>query len=211
LLAHYSKDEALVEAFNKNMDIHLQTAIKIFGEEHSAEKRSVAKSINFGLLYGMGSKKLGDTLGIPSKEAKKYIESYFEAFVSVKDYLKSIEEKALCDGYVETILKRRRLFDFDSANPMMRAAFLRESVNSQFQGSAADLIKLSMIKIYKEYKNNRDVKMLLQIHDELIFEIKNEEVDKITKKLVTIMENIFKLNVPLKVSKSIGISWSELK
>ncbi len=211
LLAHYSKDEALVNAFNNNLDIHLQTAIKIFGEENATKKRSVAKSINFGLLYGMGSKKLGDTLGIPSKEAKKYIESYFEAFISVKDYLKSIEDKALCDGYVETIFKRRRLFDFDSANAMMRAAFLRESVNSQFQGSAADLIKLSMIKIFKKYKNNSDIKMLLQIHDELIFEIKNEEVDKITKNLVNIMEEIFQLNIPLKVSKSIGLNWNELK
>jgi len=211
LLAHFSKDEALVDAFNHDKDIHRQTAVKIFGEENADSNRSIAKSINFGLLYGMGSRKLGDTLGIPSKEAKKYIESYFEAFVSVKDYLKSIEDNAFTDGYVETLVKRRRLFDFDSANGMMKAAFLRESVNTLFQGSAADLIKLSMIKIYQNYKDNENVKMLLQIHDELIFEVKNEELDKITKSLAEIMEEIYNLNIPLKVSRSAGLSWQELK
>jgi DNA polymerase-1 len=211
LLAHFSQDKALLDAFNEDKDIHRQTAVKIFGEEEADSKRSIAKSINFGLLYGMGSRKLGDTLGIPAKEAKKYIDAYFENFTSVKEYLKSIEDKALEDGYVETLIGRRRLFDFDSANAMMRAAFLRESVNTLFQGSAADLIKLSMIKIHNEYKSNKNVKMLLQIHDELIFEVKNEEVDKITKNLVDIMENIYKLRVPLKVSKTLGLSWQELK
>jgi len=211
LLAHFSEDKALVEAFNSGEDIHYQTSVKIFGEEQAKEKRSVAKSINFGLLYGMGSKKLADTLGITTKEAKTYIESYFEAFVSVKDYLKSIEEYAFEHGYVETLLKRKRLFDFDAANGMQKAAYLRESVNTLFQGSAADLIKLSMIEIYKKYKNNDKVSMLLQIHDELIFEIEENEVEIITSDLIKIMENIFTLNVPLKVSSTIGNSWQDLK
>ncbi|WP_320033970.1 DNA polymerase I [Halarcobacter sp.] len=211
LLAHFSKDKALVEAFKENKDIHRQTAVKIFGEELADSKRSIAKSINFGLLYGMGSRKLGDTLGIPAKEAKQYIDAYFENFVSVKEYLKSIEDKALENGFVETLIGRRRVFDFDSANAMMKAAFLRESVNTLFQGSAADLIKLAMIKIYKKYKNDHKINMLLQIHDELIFEIEESEVDKITKDIVDIMENIYELNVPLRVSKSIGMSWQELK
>ena len=211
LLAHFSEDKALVEAFKANKDIHRQTAVKIFGEELADSKRSIAKSINFGLLYGMGSRKLGDTLGIPAKEAKKYIDAYFENFTSVKEYLKSIENKAVEEGYVETLIGRRRVFDFDSANAMMKAAFLRESVNTLFQGSAADLIKLAMLKIYEKYKDNNKISMLLQIHDELIFEIDENEVDKITKDLVDIMENIFNLKVPLKVSKSIGMSWQELK
>ncbi|MAD42434.1 MAG: DNA polymerase I [Arcobacter sp.] len=211
LLAHFSEDKALVEAFNSGEDIHYQTSVKIFGEEQASEKRSIAKSINFGLLYGMGSKKLADTLGITTKEAKTYIESYFEAFVSVKDYLKSIEEFAFENGYVETLLKRKRLFDFDAANGMQKAAYLRESVNTLFQGSAADLIKLSMIEIYKKYKNNDKVSMLLQIHDELIFEIEENEVEKITNNLIKIMENIYILNVPLKVSSTIGSSWQDLK
>ncbi|KAB7887115.1 DNA polymerase I [Poseidonibacter ostreae] len=211
LLAHFSEDKALVDAFNSGEDIHYQTSVKIFGEEKAKEKRSVAKSINFGLLYGMGSKKLADTLGITTKEAKTYIESYFEAFVSVKDYLKSIEEYAFENGYVETLLKRKRLFDFDSANGMQKAAYLRESVNTLFQGSAADLIKLSMIEIYKKYKNNNKMSMLLQIHDELIFEIEENEVEKITKDLIEIMERVYSLNVPLKVSSTVGESWQDLK
>ncbi len=211
LLAHFSKDEALVEAFNNNLDIHRQTAVKIFGEDHADSKRAIAKSINFGLLYGMGSRKLADTLKIDPKEAKGYIQAYFEAFKSVKDYLKSIEDFILQNCYVETLLKRRRVFDFDSANGMQKAAFLREGVNTKFQGSAADLIKLSMLKIWEKYKNSEDIKMLLQIHDELIFEVKNEKIDEISNDLVNIMENIVKLNIPLKVSKNVGKSWQELK
>ena len=211
LLAHFSEDEALLNAFNNDLDIHHQTAVQIFGEEEAKTKRNVAKSINFGLLYGMGSKKLGDTLGIPAKEAKVYIESYFNAFKSVKDYLKSIEDDVLEKGYVETLIKRRRNFDFNSANGMQRVAFLREAVNTKFQGSAADLIKLSMIEIYKKYKNNEDIKMILQIHDELIFEIKDEKIDEITQEVKKIMESIFNLKIPLRVSVSVGSSWAELK
>ena len=211
LLAHFSKDEALVDAFNNNLDIHYQTAVKIFGEEAAKEKRSIAKSINFGLLYGMGSKKLGDTLGISSKEAKIYIESYFKAFKSVKDYLKSIEESAHVNGYIKTLLNRKRLFNFESANAMLKAAYLREAVNTMFQGSAADLIKLSMVKIHKKYKNNDNMRMLLQIHDELIFEVKEDIADEIIIDLKEIMENIYELNVPLKVSIAKGKSWQKLK
>ncbi len=211
LLAHFSKDEALVEAFNNNLDIHTQTAVKIFGEEKAKENRNIAKSINFGLLYGMGSRKLAETLGITTKEAKAYIESYFKAFSSVKDYMKSIEDSSLEKGYVETLLKRRRLFDFENAPAMMRASFLREAVNTKFQGSAADLIKLSMNEIHKKYANSEEIKMLLQIHDELIFEIRNDKVDLYSQALTQIMENIFKLDIPLKVSVSIGKNWGELK
>ncbi len=211
LLAHFSKDEALVDAFNNDLDIHYQTAVKIFGEDEAKEKRSIAKSINFGLLYGMGSKKLGDTLGISSKEAKIYIESYFKAFKSVKDYLKSIEESAHVNGYIKTLLNRKRLFDFESANAMLKAAYLREAVNTMFQGSAADLIKLSMVKIHKKYKNNDNMRMLLQIHDELIFEVKEDIADEIIIDLKEIMENIYELNVPLKVSIAKGKSWQKLK
>lgn len=211
LLAHFSQDEALLEAFKNNQDIHYQTAVKIFGEEQAKDKRSIAKSINFGLLYGMGSKKLGDTLGIPAKEAKKYIDSYFEAFKSVKSYLKSIEDFALKNFYVRTLLGRKRLFDFESANAMQKAAYLREAVNTLFQGSAADLIKMSMIHIHKKYAKSDDIKMLLQIHDELIFEIKKENIEKITKDLEIIMESVYELKVPLKVTKSVGESWQKLK
>jgi DNA polymerase-1 len=211
LLAHYSKDPALVEAFVEDKDIHLQTAIKIFGEDEAQNKRNIAKSINFGLLYGMGSRKLGEQLGIPAKEAKQYIDSYFESFNTVKDYLQTIQDDAMQNSYVKTLLGRKRRFDFENANGMMKATYQRESVNTVFQGSAADLIKLSMNKIEQKFKNNDDIKMLLQIHDELIFEIKEEKVNKEVEKLVEIMENIYKLDVPLKVSVSIGNNWAELK
>lgn len=211
LLAHYSKDPALVEAFVKGKDIHLQTAIKIFGEDEALDKRNIAKSINFGLLYGMGSRKLGDQLGIPPKEAKTYIDSYFESFNTVKDYLQSIQDEAVKNGYVKTLTGRKRRFDFQNANGMMQASFQRESVNTVFQGSAADLIKLSMNKIEQKFKNNDDIKMLLQIHDELIFEIKQDKIDLVIGDIIQIMENIYKLEVPLKVSTSIGDNWAQLK
>ncbi|MGB5867169.1 MAG: DNA polymerase I, partial [Arcobacteraceae bacterium] len=211
LLAHYSKDPALLEAFREDKDIHLQTAIKIFGEELASSKRNIAKSINFGLLYGMGSRKLGEQLGIPAKEAKEYIDSYFKSFSTVKDFMKSIQDNAMEQGYVKTLSGRKRRFDFENATGMMKATYERESVNTVFQGSASDLIKLAMIKIDMKYKNNDDVKMLLQIHDELIFEVKEEVLENITEKLTYIMENIFDLEVPLKVSLSIGNNWADLK
>ena len=211
LLAHYSKDPALLEAFREDKDIHLQTAIKIFGEVEAKEKRNVAKSINFGLLYGMGSRKLGEQLGIPAKEAKQYIDSYFESFGTVKNFMKSIQDDAMENGYVKTLSGRKRRFDFENATGMMKATYERESVNTVFQGSASDLIKLAMIKIDMKYKNSEDVKMLLQIHDELIFEIKEDIIESTTEKLIYIMESIFKLEVPLKVSLSSGNNWANLK
>ncbi len=211
LLAHFSGDPTLVNAFNNGDDIHYQTAVTIFNEAEAKEKRHIAKTINFGLIYGMGAKKLGETLDIPTKEAKSYIDSYFENFSTVRDYLKSIEEDAMENDKVDTLIGRHRPFDFASANGMMKATYLREAVNTVFQGSASDLVKLSMNKIYNKYKVNSDIKILLQIHDELIFEIKEDKIDEITQDLAQIMKNIFMLKVPLDVSISIGDNWGELK
>jgi len=212
LLAHFSQDAALLEAFRNGVDIHMATAIKLFGEEEAKAKRNFAKSVNFGLLYGMGPKKLSDELGIPQKEAKEIISNYFASFPTVKQFLEGIQEQVKIDGYVETILGRRRFFDYDNANGMQKAAFMRESVNTVFQGSAADLIKLSMNQIDTLVKEETlDAFMLLQIHDELIFEIAEEKVEEISKRFVHIMEHIFELNVPLECSVSIGKSWGELK
>jgi len=212
LLAHFSKDAALLDAFNNGVDIHLATSIKLFGEEEAKEKRSYAKSVNFGLLYGMGPKKLSDELGIKSTEAKEIIANYFAAFPTVKNYLEGIQERMKIDGYVETILKRRRIFDYEAANGMQKAAFMRESVNTVFQGSAADLIKLSMNQIDAMIDDEKlDAFMLLQIHDELIFEVKEEKVDELSKRFVHTMENVLELDVPLECSVSVGDSWGELK
>ncbi len=212
LLAYFSKDAALMEAFNKGVDIHMATAIKLFGEDEAKEKRSFAKSVNFGLLYGMGPKKLSDELGISTGEAKEIITNYFASFPTVKNFLEGIQERVKIDGYVETILKRRRIFDYDSANGMQKAAFMRESVNTVFQGSAADLIKLSMNQIDSMIQEEKlDAFMLLQIHDELIFEVKEEKVEVISKRFVHTMENVLELDVPLECSVSVGDSWGELK
>ncbi|MCF6309423.1 MAG: DNA polymerase I [Sulfurimonas sp.] len=212
LLAHFSGDKVLVDAFVNDKDIHMQTAIALFGEDEAAAKRGVAKTVNFGLLYGMGQKKLSDTLGITTKEAKEIIEKYFESFPTVRTYFRSIVDDSKEMGYVETILGRRRYFDYENATPMFRAAYERESVNSMFQGTAADLIKLSMNKIHKVIEDERlNAKMLLQIHDELIFEVDENEAEVLGEKFKNIMENIMKLNIPLKASMNIGNNWSELK
>ena len=212
LLAHFSQDSVLVDAFRHDKDIHMQTAIALFGEDEAKDKRAVAKTVNFGLLYGMGQKKLSDTLGITTKEAKEIIERYFESFPTVRSYFRSIVDTSKEFGYVETLLRRRRYFDYDNASPMFRAAYERESVNSVFQGSASDLIKLSMNEIHKVIKDeNLNAKMLLQIHDELIFEVDENQAEFLGDKFRDIMENIMQLNIPLKASLNIGDNWGELK
>jgi len=212
LLAHFSMDATLMDAFAHDKDIHRQTAVAIFGEEEADAKRSIAKTVNFGLLYGMGPKKLSVDIGVTTKEAKVIIEAYFENFPTVKTFLRSIADGAKEIGYVETLLRRRRYFNFESAPPMMKAAYERESVNTVFQGSAADLIKLSMNKISEVIKTEQlKAKMLLQIHDELIFEVNENEAEVLAEKFKTIMEGIFELKVPLRSSVNIGTSWAELK
>ncbi len=212
LLAHFSEDKALLEAFNNGLDIHMATAIKLFGEEDAEAKRSYAKSVNFGILYGMGQKKLSVELGITTAEAKEIIKNYFEAFPTIQNFLAKIQDDVKSIGYVETILKRRRIFDYENATGMQKSAFMRESINAVFQGSAADLIKLSMLEIESYIKEeNIDAAMLLQIHDELIFEVKEEVVEEVGDKLKYIMKNIMELNVPLECSVNIGDSWGELK
>jgi len=212
LLAHFSQDPTLVDAFKHDKDIHLQTATILFGEAEAKEKRNIAKTVNFGLLYGMGQKKLSDTLGITTKEAKAIIEKYFESFPTVKEYFRSIVDTSKEKGYVETLLGRRRYFDYERATPMFRAAYERESVNTVFQGSAADLIKLSMNKIHQIIQDESlQATMLLQIHDELIFEVDAQEAEHLAERFKEIMESIYRLNIPLKSSLNVGKNWSQLK
>lgn len=212
LLAHFSNDRVLVDAFNEGRDIHMQTAIALFGESTAAAKRHIAKTVNFGLLYGMGQKKLSDTLGITTKEAREIIERYFETFPSVRGYFAGVVEQAKAAGYVETLLHRRRYFDFAAATPMLKAAYEREAVNTVFQGSAADLIKLSMNAIDEMIRaENLRATMLLQIHDELIFEVDEEVAEELAERFVGVMESVMELQVPLKTSMNIGNHWGELK
>jgi DNA polymerase-1 len=212
LLAHFSEDMTLVNAFKNNTDIHLETAKKIFGVELALENRNKAKTINFGLLYGMGSVKLSDTLGIDKKEAKRLIEDYFESFPTLKDYIEGVKQKAKEIGYSQTLIGRRRYFNFRGANGRDEAMYLREAVNTVFQGSAADLIKMSMNKINHVIRDeNLPVKMILQIHDELIFEVDEQNVNEIGIRFQKIMEEIYTLKVPLKTSLNIAKNWGELK
>lgn len=211
LLAHFSKDADMLKAFNEDKDIHLETALKIFGEDEAKQKRAIAKSINFGLIYGMGARKLAQTLGISNSDAKSYIDGYFDSFKTIKTFLQSVKDSAKQNGFVETLLKRRRYFDYSTASPMIIASFDRESANTIFQGSAADLIKLAMLKLNNASTQKYDAKLLLQIHDELIFEVKEENAYEFSNFAKDIMENIYKLNVPLKTSIAIGDNWGELK
>ncbi|MBA1438719.1 MAG: DNA polymerase I [Epsilonproteobacteria bacterium] len=212
LLAHFSQDPVLVDAFNHDKDIHLQTAEVLFGKEEAVQKRNIAKTVNFGLLYGMGQKKLSQTLAITTKEAKEIIENYFASFPTVKHYFRSIVDGSKEKGYIETLLGRRRYFDYENASPMFKAAYERESINSVFQGSASDLMKLSMNKIEQVIEQeNLPAQMLLQIHDELIFEVDAQSAKELGQRFQEIMEGIYKLNIPLKASMNIGDNWSELK
>lgn len=208
LLAHFSQDKAMIEAFCQNADIHLETAKKIFGEELAKEKRAVAKSINFGLIYGMGARKLSETLKISYQEAKTYIQNYFESFPTVKDFLKAQEEFILENGYSLTLLGRMRKFDFNGIQEYQKAAFLREGINAIFQGSAADIIKMAMNAITQE---DLESKLLLQVHDELIFESPIECAEFEARKIASIMESITKLRIPLQCTISMAKHWGDLK
>ncbi|GAA7402156.1 DNA polymerase I [Helicobacter pylori] len=212
LLAHFSQDKDLVDAFLKGRDIHLETSKALFGEDLAKEKRSIAKSINFGLVYGMGSKKLSETLNIPLNEAKSYIEAYFKRFPSIKDYLNRMKEEILKTSKAFTLLGRYRVFDFTGANDYIKGNYLREGVNAIFQGSASDLLKLGMLKVSERFKNNPSVRLLLQVHDELIFEIEEKNALELQQEIQRILnDEVYPLRVPLETSAFIAKRWNELK
>lgn len=212
LLAHFSQDKDLMDAFLKGRDIHLETSKALFGEDLAKEKRSIAKSINFGLVYGMGSKKLSETLNIPLNEAKSYIEAYFKRFPSIKDYLNRMKEEILKTSKAFTLLGRYRVFDFTGANDYIKGNYLREGVNAIFQGSASDLLKLGMLKVSERFKNNPSVRLLLQVHDELIFEIEEKNALELQQEIQRILnDEVYPLRVPLETSAFIAKRWNELK
>ncbi|WP_441700427.1 DNA polymerase I [Helicobacter pylori] len=212
LLAHFSQDKDLIDAFLKGRDIHLETSKALFGEDLAKEKRSIAKSINFGLVYGMGSKKLSETLNIPLNEAKSYTEAYFKRFPSIKDYLNRMKEEILKTSKAFTLLGRYRVFDFTGANDYIKGNYLREGVNAIFQGSASDLLKLGMLKVSERFKNNPSVRLLLQVHDELIFEIEEKNALELQQEIQRILnDEVYPLRVPLETSAFVAKRWNELK
>ena len=216
VFAHLSKVPELVMAFVNDMDIHTKTAMDIFHvkeEEVTKDMRRKAKAVNFGILYGISSYGLSEDLNIKPKEAKEFINKYFETYPGVKEYMDKEIEEAKKNGYVKTIMNRKRIIEeLHSSNHVVRSMGERMALNTPIQGSSADILKMAMIKIDKYFEdNNIKSTMLLQVHDELIFNVIKEEEEEVRKIVSNIMENIIKLDVPLKVSIEEGNNWYEAK
>ena len=214
IMAHLSKDKNLTHAFNNNLDIHSATAAEVFGvnlNEVTQDQRRSAKAINFGLMYGMSAFGLTRQLDIPRAEAQKYLDTYFERYTGVKEYMENIKAKAKEDMYVETIMGRRLyLNEINAANGLRRQAAERAAINAPLQGSAADIIKKAMIDINKFLtKEMPEVKMIMQVHDELIFETPKQNSEGVLQVMKKMMEEAVKLDIPLIAEAAIGENWNE--
>lgn len=214
LLAHFSGDDLLCEAFAKNIDIHTQTACAIFGvtpDMVTSEMRRKAKVVNFGVNYGISEFGLAEDLKVPLYEAKQYIESYYLAHPKIKEFMEASIAKAKETGRVATLLGRtRRMIDIGSSNYQIRSRAERASQNMPLQGTAADIIKLAMTKVYDRLKvENPDAKLIMQVHDELIVDCKKGDADKVEKIVVDEMKNAVQLSVPLEVDCSVAYRWSD--
>ena len=216
VFAHMSGALNLIEAFNKDMDIHTKTAMDIYhiGEhEVTKNERRNAKAVNFGILYGISSFGLSEDLGINVKDAKKFIDNYLETYPGIKDYMNNLISKAHEDGYVKTMFGRKRVIDeLSSANYMVKTSGERMALNTPIQGTSADILKIAMIEIHKELKKkNLKTKMIIQVHDELLFDTPRDEYDEVVSIIKEKMEGACKLSVPLKVDIESGDSWYEAK
>lgn len=216
ILAHISGDANLTEAFRSGQDVHARTASLIFGYPLDAvpsEVRSQAKTINFGIIYGLSAYSLARDLGIPVPEAQEFIDNYFKTYPGVRDYLDLTTEIAKQQGYVTTLLGRRRYVpEIHSSNHNTREFGKRSAINAPIQGTAADMIKLAMLQVAKYLDAEAPtVRMLLQVHDELVFEIPEEDVGKVQPRIQEIMEQAYPLNVPVKVDAHSGTNWLEAK
>jgi DNA polymerase-1 len=214
IMAHLSGDKNLTHAFNNNIDVHSATASEIFNislEEVTPEHRRSAKAINFGLIYGMSAFGLTRQLGIPRHEAQAYLDRYFERYTGVRQYMESTKELAKKNLFVETILGRKlHVAAINDSNGLRRQAAERAAINAPLQGSAADIIKKAMIDVDSWIGDgNQKIKMIMQVHDELIFEVKKEFVDEALENITSLMENSVKLNIPLIVDANSGANWNE--
>ena len=214
VLAHMSEDESLIDAFINGEDIHTRTAVEIFGtnaERLDAEARRMAKAVNFGIVYGLSAFGLSRQLKIFPKEAKKFIDQYFELYKNVKIYMKQTVEDARALGYTLTLMNRKRyLPDLNSKNRQAREAAERIAINSPIQGSAADLIKLAMINLDRKIAQQKlNSRMILQVHDELLFECPSEEEEKMRALVKKEMEEVMPLKVPLVVDIGWGENWND--
>ncbi|MBU0897690.1 DNA polymerase I, partial [Patescibacteria group bacterium] len=218
LAAHMSDDKKMIKAFNDNLDIHKATAAainEIALSEVTAEMRQQAKAINFGILYGQGPHGLSQNANIPYNKAKEFIEQYFKVYQDVKIFIDKTIELAHTQGYVETLFNRRRyLPEINSLALQVKKTAERMAINMPMQGTSADIIKIAMIKVKKMIDEDYligDVKMLLQVHDELVFEVKENLVEKAAIKIKNIMEQVVKLKVPLIAEVKVGENWGKMR
>jgi DNA polymerase-1 len=214
IIASLSEEENMINAFKNGEDIHASTAAKVFNvplEEVTREQRSNAKTVNFGIVYGVSAFGLSNQTDLSRSEAKELIDTYYETYPKLKAYMSGQVDFAREHGYVETVLHRRRyLKDINSRNAMVRSGAERNAVNAPIQGSAADIIKLAMIAIHKRFeKENFKSKMVLQVHDELVFDIHKDELEMVQSIIKFEMENAFKMSVPLDVEVGLGNNWLE--
>ena len=214
IIAHLSKDKDMIEAFKNGLDIHTATAARVYGvdyDEVTKDMRRNAKTVNFGIVYGISAFGLSEQLGIPRREAADIINNYFEKYPGVKEFMNTTIDFAKEHGYVETILGRRRyLSDINSANAVVRGFAERNAINAPIQGSSADMIKVAMINIFKEFgKKKLKSKMILQVHDELVFDLFKEEEEQVRKIVEDKMRDAIKLDVPVVVDMNTGSTWLE--
>ena len=216
MFAHMSGEQNLIDAFKHHLDIHTKTAMDIYHvskDEVTKNMRRDAKAVNFGIIYGISSFGLAEDLGVDIKTAKKFLDNYLETFPGIKNYMDKVIKDAYETGYVKTIMNRKRNIDeLYNTNHMIKVQGERMALNTPVQGSSADILKKAMIDIYNEFNRlNLKSKMILQVHDELIFNVKNDELEKVKEIVINFMENAYKLNVPLEVDVEIGKNWYDAK
>lgn len=217
VLAHISADEHLIEAFKQGADIHTSTAMRVFGikepEDVTPNDRRNAKAVNFGVVYGISDFGLANNLGISRKDARSYIDTYFERYPGIKQYMEQVVREARDKGYVETLFHRRRAIpDINSRNFNVRGFAERTAINSPIQGSAADILKIAMIRLDAALEEKKlRTRMLLQVHDEIVLEVPNSELADVQQLVKSIMENAISLHVPLEVDENAGNTWYEAK
>nr|MBX2883777.1 DNA polymerase I [Granulosicoccus sp.] len=214
IMAHLSKDAGLLHAFEQGLDVHKATAAEVFSmplDSVEPDQRRSAKAINFGLIYGMSAFGLAKQLGIPRGEAQEYIDLYFARYPGVKSYMDDTRALAREQGYVETVFGRRLyLPDINARNAQMRQYAERTAINAPMQGTAADIIKRAMIAVHDWLKNDKiDARMIMQVHDELVLEVKAGEADKIGQHVSSLMSSAAELSVPLEVDVGMGNCWEE--
>jgi len=214
ILAHLSGDKNLISAFKSDKDVHVFTASLVYDVDESEvtkEMRQAAKTVNFGIIYGMSSFRLAKDLGISVKDAQEFIDAYFDRYPGVKDFMEDVVEGTRSKGFVKTLLGRIRYMpEIDSKNHQIRSFAERAAINTPVQGTAADIIKLAMLSCF-DIEKDFSSKMLLQVHDELIFEVSKSDVDALCKKVKQQMESVIELKVPLKVDLKKGQNWLEME